>query len=228
MEEPRSKPGEFSDLSSGPNRRRDRGPIGCTVVVFAAGLSTRFGRNKLLEPLGKSTLIAHVVTEAIHSRARQVIVIGGYEFEALQKALEGLACEIAYNEDYTRGQSFSVKKGMSLVNGGADAVMFEPGDMPLADRAIFDSVIFEYAKTGAPIVSAGYRGRPGHPILFDKALFGELKDVNESSKGLKKVVSAHRAQAKIVDTSVGALFDLDTPFDLALLKERRTDAELHR
>jgi len=228
VEDPRTKSGEFSDLSSGPGRRRDSGPLDCTVVVFAAGLSTRFGRNKLLEPLGKTTLVAHVVTEAVHSRARRVIVIGGYEYEALQKALEGLPCEIAYNEDYTRGQSFTVRKGMSLVDGGSDAVLFEPGDMPLADRAIFDSVIFEYAKTGAPIVSASYRGRAGHPILFDRSLFGELKEVNESTKGLKKVVSTHRAQSKMVETSVGALFDLDTPFDLALLKERRTDAELHR
>jgi molybdenum cofactor cytidylyltransferase len=198
------------------------------MVVLAAGLSTRFGRNKLIEPLKESTLIGHVVAEAIGSRANQVIVVGGYEFEVLEKALKGYTCELVYNEDYTRGQSFSVKKGLSLVNEGADAVMFEPGDMPLANRGIFDTVIFEYAKTGAPIVSAGYRGRPGHPILFDRSLFDEIREINEATKGLKRVVSAHRAGARIVETSVGALFDLDTPFDLSLLKERRTDAELHR
>jgi molybdenum cofactor cytidylyltransferase len=211
-----------------PGPARAAGPIECSVVVFAAGLSTRFGRNKLLEPVGMSTLIGHVVTEAISSRARQVVVVGGYEFDALKKALDGFSCEVVYNEDYTRGQSYSVKKGMSLVSKSANAVLFEPGDMPLVTRAIFDAVIFEYARSHARIVSAGHRGRPGHPILFDRTLFGELNEVAEATKGLKKVVSSHRAEAKVIETSVGSLFDLDTPFDLSLLKERKTDAEFHR
>jgi molybdenum cofactor cytidylyltransferase len=228
VEEPRSKTDGFSDAASQPGRSKSLGPINCSVVVFAAGLSTRFGRNKLLERLGDSILVAHVVTEATHSRAHQVVVVGGYQFEELKRALDGFPCEVVYNEDYTRGQSFSVRKGMSMLNGSADAVMFEPGDMPLASRTLFDAVIFEYAKTRAPIVSAGYRGRPGHPILFERSLFEELKDVNESTRGLKKVVSAHRTEARIVETSVGALFDLDTPYDLSLLKERRSDAESNK
>lgn len=228
VEEPRNTTGDSLDVSSMPGQVRLQRPVNCSVVVLAAGLSTRFGRNKLLEKLGDTTLIGHVVAEAIRSRARQVIVVGGFEFDALEKALGGLACELVFNEDYTLGQSFSVRKGMSLVHSTADAVLFQPGDMPLASGAIFDTVIFEYAKTGARIVSAGHRGNPGHPILFDRSLFGELREVNEASKGLKKVVLAHRAEAKIVETSVGALFDLDTPFDLSLFKDRKTDAEFHR
>ena len=228
VEEPRSGFGESRDVSPLPGRPPPSGPINCAVIVMAAGLSTRFGRNKLLEPLGKTTLVGHVVTEAASSRARRVIVVGGYDFDALQKALEGFPCEVVYNEDYTRGQSFSVRKGMELVDSAADAVLFEPGDMPLSDRSIFDTVIFEYARTRAKIVTAGHRGKPGHPILFDRSLFGELREVSESTKGLKKVVSAHRLEARIVETSVGALFDLDTPFDLSLLKDRKTDLDLHR
>ncbi len=224
VEEPRSRSGGSLGQSSTSGQGRRQGPLDCSVVVFGAGLSTRFGRNKLLEPIGDSTLIRHVVSEAIHSRVHQVVVVGGYEFEALQDALDGLPCEVAYNEDYMRGQSFSVRKGMSMVAAGADAVLFEPGDMPLASRALFDAAIFEHAKTGAPIVSAGYRGRPGHPILFARSLFGELKEVNEATRGLKKVVAAHRTEARIVETSIGALFDLDTPYDLSLLKERKSEA----
>lgn len=228
VEEPRNMTGDSLDVSSLPEAGRPKGPVDSSVVVLAAGLSTRFGRNKLLEKLGGTTLVGHVVAEVIRSRARQVIVVGGFEFDALAKALEGLACVLVYNEDYTRGQSFSVRKGMSLVSDTSDAVLFQPGDMPLASSAIFDTVIFEYARTGARIVSAGHRGKPGHPILFDRSLFGELREVNEASKGLKKVVLAHRAEARIVETSVGALFDLDTPFDLSLFKDRKTDAEFHR
>lgn len=226
--EPRNKFGDSLDVAPLPGRLPSGAPLDCSVVVFAAGLSTRFGRNKLLEPVGNTILVRHVVSEALSSRADRVIVVGGFEFEALRLALAGLSCEVVYNEDYTRGQSFSVRKGMSLVSRDADAVLFEPGDMPLAGRLLFDAVILEYARSRAPIVSAGYRGRPGHPILFDNSLFDELREVNEATRGLKRVVSAHRAGARIVETSIGALFDLDTPYDLSLLEERKSDADFSR
>ena len=55
-----------------------------SVIVLAAGLSTRFGRNKLLEPIGRITMIECVVSESLRSKARQVIVVGGHDFERIE------------------------------------------------------------------------------------------------------------------------------------------------
>ncbi|MDG7001004.1 MAG: nucleotidyltransferase family protein [Nitrososphaerota archaeon] len=198
-----------------------------SIIVLAAGLSTRFGRNKLLEPVGSSTLIEHVVSETMKSKAQQVIVVGGHDFEKVGQLLGKYGCAIVYNNEFAKGQSFSVRKGISAVDGNADAVMILPGDILLMNHHIIDSVIDAFVKTHAPIISAGYRGSPGHPILFSRELFQELKEIDEATRGLKKVVSNHMKEAKIVETSPAALFDLDTQQDFERLKTIRSELQQH-
>ncbi len=97
--------------------------------------------------------------------------------------------------------------------------MVLPGDVALVDQVIIDAVIDEYARCYAPIVTAAYHGRPGHPILFDKNLIGELRTIDEETRGLKKVVSNHKSHARLVETSERALLDVDDQDDLQRLVE---------
>ncbi|MGA2665424.1 MAG: nucleotidyltransferase family protein [Nitrososphaerales archaeon] len=190
-----------------------------SIIVLAAGFSKRFGRNKLLEPVGSTPIIEHVVSECLRSSVDQVIVVVGHDRGMVEEALEGHRCEIVFNEDFAKGQSFSVRKGLSMVDETADAVMVLPGDVALIDRVIIDAVVDEYASSYAPIVTAAYRGRPGHPILFDRNLLGELRGIDEETRGLKKVVSNHKQHIRLVETSERALLDVDDEDDLRRLSE---------
>jgi molybdenum cofactor cytidylyltransferase len=193
------------------------------IIVLAAGLSTRFGRNKLLEPIGESTMIQHVVRESLESKAKQVIVVVGHDAQRIRRELKDYRCDIVYNEDYEKGQSFSVRKGLSRVKKVADAVMILPGDVALVDRGMIDAVIDEYSTCYAPIVTAGFHGSSGHPILFDKYLFDELKGIQEETRGLKSVVSRHRPQMRLVETSEASLLDIDRQDDLVRLAQASAD-----
>jgi molybdenum cofactor cytidylyltransferase len=190
-----------------------------SIIVLAAGLSTRFGRNKLLEPLGTDTMVGHVVSETLKSKANRTIVVCGHESEKIRQALKDYRCDFVFNEEYLKGQSFSVRKGLSIVDDSADAVMVLPGDVAAVGHEMIDAVIDEYARSNAPIVTAGFNGRSGHPILFDKSLIGELKDIDEETRGIKKVVSRHRSQRRLVETSGAALLDVDRQDDLERLAE---------
>ncbi|MDG6995631.1 MAG: nucleotidyltransferase family protein [Nitrososphaerota archaeon] len=193
------------------------------IIVLAAGMSSRFGRNKLFERFGSATLIENVVSEALKSKAQRVIVVGGHDFERLCKALEKFDCDIVYNEEFEKGQSYSVRKGVSKVGESDNALMILPGDVVLMNHQIIDNVIDGFAKTHASIVSAGYRGSPGHPILFERRLFKELREINEATRGLKKVVSNHISEAVIIETSQASLFDLDTQDDLQRLDKIQSE-----
>lgn len=193
------------------------------IIVLAAGLSSRFGRNKLFETFGSSTLIEHIVFEALKSKAQRAIVVGGHDFQRLCRTLEKFDCEIVFNEEFAKGQSYSVRRGVLAVDESADALMILPGDVVLMNHEIINRVVDAFAKTHAPIVSAGYRGRPGHPILFGKELFSELKEIDEETRGLKRVVSNHVSQAVIVETSQASLFDLDTQEDMQRLDKIRSE-----
>jgi len=195
-----------------------------SIIVLAAGLSTRFGRNKLLEPIGSSTMIEHVVSESLKSKASQVIVVCGYDSAKIRRRLRDYKCDFVFNEEFTKGQSFSVRKGLTKVKKLSDAVIVLPGDVALVDRTMIDAVIDEYSTCYSPIVTAGYHGSSGHPILFDRNLIGELEGINEETRGLKSVVARHRSQLRIVETSLAALLDVDKQEDLLRLAESRPEA----
>jgi molybdenum cofactor cytidylyltransferase len=186
-----------------------------SLIVLAAGKSTRFGLNKLLLNLDRETLIGHVVRSALQSNASETVVVVGFEAERIKHALQGLNCKFAVNQDFAKGQSSSVLTGIEFVKNHADAVMILPGDMPLIRVEFINKVIDEYRSDKSSIVVASYEGRMGHPILFDASLFDELLEIDEETFGLKKVVSRHIGEVRKVEVgSVGALLDLDIRDDL--------------
>ncbi|MBI2184629.1 MAG: nucleotidyltransferase family protein [Thaumarchaeota archaeon] len=181
------------------------------VVILAAGLSTRFGRNKLLEKVKGIPMIRKVVSEALDSKADEVVVVLGHQAVEVRKALEGLSCKFTDNRSYLEGQSSSVKAGVRELADRVEAAMILPGDAALVNRGAINKVIDSYLKNKGHIVTASHSGKAGHPILFDKALFPEIMQINEKTQGLKAVITSHKENVRKVEAdSEGVLHDIDT------------------
>lgn len=198
-------------------------PRRISIVILAAGFSTRFGRNKLLEPIGSRMLLERVVSEATKSTAAQVIVVVGHESDKVRDSLRGCDCEFVANQNFEEGQSSSIKKGLAMVSSSSDGVMVLPGDVAGVNSAVINAVIGEYEESLAHIVAAAHLGRAGHPILFDSSLLPELMEIDEDTRGLKKVVGGHKSEMRLVETSPAALIDIDTQEDLARLSGAAVD-----
>ena len=184
------------------------------LIVLAAGSSTRFGRNKLLEKIYGYTLIEKVVKSAVSSKAEEVIVVLGHEAQKIREALSNSDCKFVFNENFREGQSSSVKVGVKSVMKYADAIMVLPGDIALITPKTIDMVIEDYVRSKRPVVVASHEGQLGHPILFDRCLFSEVMQINEKTKGLKAFVNRHRNLINNVETgSVEVLIDVDTKED---------------
>jgi molybdenum cofactor cytidylyltransferase len=177
------------------------------------------GRNKLLVKISRKTMIRRVVESALSSKADEVIVVLGWESRKVREALADLPCRFVVNRDYRIGQSSSLKTGMREIADGTDAVLVLPGDVAMIDPRSINMVIEAYIERKSPIVVAAYSGRPGHPILLSRELFKEIEQIDESTFGLKSVVSRHESEVRLVETgSEHVLRDVDTPEDLKLLK----------
>ena len=186
-----------------------------SLVVLAAGKSERFGKNKMLVNVLGEPLIRRVVKNALSSQVNEVIVVLGYMASEIEKVLRDLPCKIVLNENFEEGMSSSVKIGLSKVSREAEAVLFLPGDYPLVTAEDINKVISKFKETRAEIVIASYKGKPGHPILFSRKLFGEIKEIREEEQGLKAVVRKHREDVALAETnSPGVLIDVDTEEDL--------------
>jgi len=182
-----------------------------SLVILAAGESTRMKENKLLLKLDGETLIERVVKTVKGSSADEVIVVLGHEAEKVREQLVKLDCKVVVNENYMRGQSESVKVGLAAVASSAEAVMILPADVALIDAESINSVIDEHRKSKSQIVIASHKHQSGHPILLDRALFQEVSQIDESALGLKAVINHHRSEVKYVEVGTeNVLIDIDT------------------
>jgi molybdenum cofactor cytidylyltransferase len=186
-----------------------------SLIILAAGRSTRFGSNKLLFEISGKKLIERVVETGVASKASEVVVVVGFEKEKILPILEGYQCEVVFNPEFEKGQSSSVIAGAKSVKNEAHAIMILPGDMAYIDVEHINKVIDEYNSLPSSIVVACFESKMGHPILFDRELFNEILKITEEGFGLKEVVDRHRTEIRRVDVgSAEILLDVDVPEDV--------------
>ncbi len=155
-----------------------------SVVVLAAGMSTRMGRNKLLLTFRDKPLVVHAVDTLLASKAGEIIVVLGHESEKVWDQLQDYSGQVptggqkrrvrlVKNSDYRDGQSTSVRAGVEAVSPEAEAIMIYLADQPLLEPADVDRIIaaFVTAKTeDKMIVVPFFKGERGNPVILDSSL----------------------------------------------------------
>lgn len=186
------------------------------LMVLAAGLSSRFGRNKLIELVDGVPIVARVVRAGQGAGLKNTVVVTGHERERVLEALFTLQFEEVHNPDYFQGMSTSIRAGVGYLKDKARAIVVSPGDMAFTVPRLFDIVLAEFARSKNDIVVATYRGRSGHPILFNDSTFDDLTQVSEEKRGMKEVVQKYKETTTYVETSTPrALLDIDYEEDFA-------------
>ena len=118
------------------------------------------------------------------------------------------------NPDFTGPTSGSLHKGLEQLGSNVGAAVVMLGDMVLVTEQMLSGLVAAARGTEAPLVVSRYGNVTAPPLLFRRALFGELLAWSGEGCG-KAVVQAHLAEAVFVDWPDAALADIDTPEDLA-------------
>jgi molybdenum cofactor cytidylyltransferase len=192
-------------------------------VILAAGDSTRMGFPKalLLTRDGKPFVTAIVATFAAAGIA-DIVVITGRDHQRIADVLanEPLAVlpRIVRNPDPSRGQLSSLLTGMDAVAApDTQAMVVTLVDVPLLRPETVRLVMSEWRRTRAPIVRPAIGERHGHPVVFDRRVFDELRQA-PAGIGAKAVVRAHADEVFNVPVAdEGCLVDVDTPRDYEAL-----------
>lgn len=194
-----------------------------SAIILAAGDSTRMGSPKALLPVpGGPAFVSAIVKTLAAAAISDIVIVTGRDHdrvvEALQRDTLSAVARVVRNPDPGRGQLSSLWAGMdAVVSSSTEAIIMTLVDVPLVAAATVRRVIDEWQRTRAPIVRPARGGRHGHPVIFDRVLFDELRQAPLDA-GAKVVVRAHASA--IVDVEVddeGSLTDVDTPADYAAL-----------
>jgi molybdenum cofactor cytidylyltransferase len=189
------------------------------AVVLAAGDSTRMGAPKALltapDGLPFVVRISRAFTDA---GVDQVVVVTGSAHdrivEAVGQAALPVPVRIARNPNPGRGQLSSLWTGMdAVVAVDTQGLLMTLVDVPMVSAATVEAVVSEWRRSRAPIVRPAIGKRHGHPVLFDRALFDELRQAPLEG-GAKTVVRRHESRiVHVVPPDDGCLRDIDTPED---------------
>jgi molybdenum cofactor cytidylyltransferase len=99
-----------------------------------------------------------------------------------------------------------------------EAVLVTPVDVPLVSATTVAAVIGAWRRTRAPIVRPVAGDRHGHPVIFDRSVFEDLRSA-DPQVGAKAVFAAHRDRMVNVEVKdPGAFEDMDTPGDYERLR----------
>ena len=189
-------------------------PVRVAGVVLAAGASRRMGpgRNKMLLEFEGEALVRRAARRALAAGLSPVVVVLGHEADRTRAALAGLAVEIALNPAFTGPTSGSLHAALDLLGEDVDAAVVLLGDMVHVSETALAELARLAGASDAPLVVSRYGDVTAPPLLFRRALFGELLAWTGEGCG-KAVVQAHKHEALYVDRPAEALVDVDTPED---------------
>lgn len=172
-----------------------------TVIILAAGLSSRMGENKLLLPFRGEAILLHTIRRA-KTFSDRIIVVTGNEREKIESLIKGKGVDSAFNPDYEKGQRGSTLRGIREVKDDDFAVL--PGDLPLLETE--DCIKAIAALASSPTSRCSHKGIPGHPVFYRKENRERLLAYPGTMKEYLKEFGCASVEA-----SLGAVCDVDTP-----------------
>ena len=184
-------------------------------VLLAAGRSSRMGRSKPLLAIDGETLVERGTRVLLEGGCDGVIAVVRAEDDATASLARAAGARVVVNDDPQAQQADSLRLALRELPGDAAAAAVLPVDVPFVQPATVARLIAAFRAGTALVVRPTYRGEPGHPTLFARALFADLA-ARELPHGARTVIEAHAADTLDIEVDdPGVAQDVDTPEDLA-------------
>jgi molybdenum cofactor cytidylyltransferase len=188
-----------------------------SILILAAGSSSRLGQPKQLVTFEGKTLIERITQTAL-SVSEQILVVLGANSNLIKPKLEVFSTQINIieNPNWQAGMGTSISLGVEYLAPKSDGIIILLTDQPLISQVLLQKMVQTFAEKNYPIVACDYGNQLGVPILFDKCFFQELKNL-QGEQGAKSFLKKYSDKITSIEFKDG-FFDIDTPEDLQKLK----------
>jgi molybdenum cofactor cytidylyltransferase len=196
-----------------------------SAILLGAGESKRMGFDKLSLPLGKMTVLERSLDVLVRSKVKEVIVVLGGRTKRMRRCLEGPKVKVIINPRYRKGMSTSIRQGLKLIGSDSRGILIALGDEPFVKRRTIDALIDTFLRRQGGIVVPFFRGRKGHPVIFDRKYEKELMGLRGDA-GAKTILEKYPYDMVKVRTKCeGVVKDLDIWKDYRRLKVKHYKRE---
>jgi len=191
-------------------------------VILAAGLSRRFGAEKLLAPVGGRPLGTLALGAALAGRLERVVLVTRPE---LVKGLtpagppDPARLKVVLNSRPASGQARSLRLGLAALEEEISHALVLLADQPLVDTRLVDRFV-ALAQEGVELAALHRAGALVPPALFGRAHFQSLGRLS-GDQGGRSLLALNRDRVVLVEPEDDlAPLDVDRPEDLAEIQRR--------
>ena len=181
--------------------------------MLAAGAATRFGAPKQLADLDGVPLLEHALRTMTAAPVGRVVVVLGSGADEVAAGVDLHGADPVVCGRWEEGQSASLACGLAEL-AGCEAVVVTLGDQPRVSPDAIRRVIS--SRNDAAAVRATYNGNPGHPVLLERSLFEQLRNVSGDWGARNLLLSVQVLDVPCDDLGGGE--DVDTPAELDALR----------
>jgi len=190
-----------------------------SIVILAAGGSSRFGALKqLLEFNGKSFLKRTVET-ALELQDKEVLVVHGPKATKCQREISPYEVVNVVNNNWETGMSSSLKLAVNSVAKKSEAILVLLCDQPLINTKHLHEIIKIWRENPDKIVASNYADTVGVPAIIPKKYFDAIKKLT-GDVGAKKLIDSFSENLLTIHLPE-AEFDIDTKKDFTDLLGRK-------
>jgi molybdenum cofactor cytidylyltransferase len=190
-----------------------------SVIILAAGLSSRMKRFKPTLPLGDTTVVGRLIA-AFQQNSVEVVLVAGYHQDELRASLNNSNIQVAENPNYERGMFTSIQTGLCALGSGSHGVFIAPADIPLVRPSTIRNLISTAHERPGKLIYPVFDGKRGHPPLVPGEIIpalvawpqdGNLKDALKPFENIS-------FEVEVPDRNT--VLDMDSPADYEELLER--------
>ena len=180
-------------------------------ILLAAGNSTRFGSNKLLQAYdAQYSLIQQSALSLRHALSNSIVIVRPNEPELIQQ-LAAIHMQTVICPKASTGMSASIACGIKHCPD-ANGWIIALADMPLVKTSTIQQIA--QALESQEIVAPYYHERRGNPVGFSNKYRQQLLNL-KGDKGARNLLTTYDARIHRINTDdKGIVCDIDTPDDM--------------
>jgi len=183
-----------------------------SVIIPAAGYSSRMGMPKLLLPFKDHTFCEEIVERYHKAGAEKIVIVINQQLVAKCETLFqhwSKPLQIVVNDNPALGRFRSVRIGLSVVTPDIPCFL-QNADNPFVNQQL----IFDLLCVSKPdhTVIPYFEKNPGHPVLIGENIIENLKHCSDDDANLRTELGKYNI--KTIDTSSPEiLLNINTPED---------------
>lgn len=188
---------------------------GLSVLIPAAGASTRLGQSKQLVEFQGKPLLQHAIDVASSIHPEQIIVVTGAGADAIRDKVQAPDVDWAHNLQWANGLGSSIALGARAVSPQSNGLMIMLCDQYRVTAIDLRNLVDTYLANPGCIVAAETGDRCMPPLIFPPDMFNDLKELTGET-GARELLTRYPEKVTAMPMD-NALFDLDKPEQLQYL-----------